>query len=56
MGGQHADLDIDTSIKGALDILDKDAAEINGKFLRIVVPGMENAAGFHHYDGTEVPW
>lgn len=55
MGSEYAHLDVDTSVKGVLDILDKDAAEINGKFLTPLVPGMENPA-FHQYDGSEIPW
>jgi hypothetical protein len=30
MGGDWAQLDVETSIKGVLDIVDKDVAEING--------------------------
>jgi hypothetical protein len=56
MGGEWAQLDVETSIKGVLDIVDKDVAEINGKFLKIHIPGMENAEGFHQYDGAEMPW
>ncbi|KAJ6099285.1 hypothetical protein N7467_000820 [Penicillium canescens] len=56
MGGDWAQLDVETSIRGALDIVDKDVAGINGKFLKIHIPGMENAEGFHQYDGAEIPW
>lgn len=56
MGSQWAHLDVDTSIKGVFDIVDKDAAEINGKFLKLLIPGMENTEGFNEYDGTEIPW
>jgi hypothetical protein len=56
MGSQWAQLEVDTSIKGVLEILDKDVAEINGKFRKLLIPGMENAEGLHQYDGTEIPW
>lgn len=56
MGGEWAQLDVETSIKGVLEIVDKDVSEINGKFLKIHIPGIENAEGFHQYDGTEMPW
>ena len=56
MGSQWAELEVDTSVKGVLGIVDKDAAEINGKFLKRLIQGMENAEGFHQYDGPEIPW
>ncbi|OQD91103.1 hypothetical protein PENANT_c001G01368 [Penicillium antarcticum] len=56
MGGEWAQLDVGTSIKGILAIVAKDATEINGKFLKILIPGMENAEGFHQYDGAELLW
>ncbi|XHG07650.1 hypothetical protein AWENTII_010786 [Aspergillus wentii] len=56
MESQWAQLEVDTSVKGVLDIVDKNAAEINGKSLKLLIPGMENAEGLHQYDGTEVPW
>jgi hypothetical protein len=56
MGGETADLDPTTSAAAVLDIIAKDAKEINGKFLKVHVPGWENASGLHQYNGGELPW
>lgn len=56
MGGSWAQLGANVSIKALLEIVDKNAAEINGKFLKLRIPGMENAEGLHQYDGAEIPW
>lgn len=47
MGSQWAELEVDSSVKGVLEIVDKDAAEINEKFLKPLIPRMKNAEGFH---------
>lgn len=52
MGSQWAELEVDTSVKGVLGIVDKDAAEINWKILKPLIPGMETAEGFHLFTCT----
>ena len=56
MGGPYADLDPTLSATKVLDIIAKDNKEINGKFLKVHVPGRENAPGLHQYNGGELPW
>ena len=56
MGGEIADLDPTISATKVLDIIARDNKQINGKFLKIHVPGWENAPGLHQYDGGELPW
>jgi hypothetical protein len=56
MGGETAELDPTTSATKVLDIIARDAKQINGKFLKVQVPGWENAPGLHQYDGGELPW
>ncbi|KAI1135169.1 NAD(P)-binding protein [Hypoxylon sp. FL0543] len=55
-GGPYADLDADTAAKAVLDLLKRDRADLNGKFLNIHVPGWEKTTGLHNYDGAEIPW
>ncbi|KAH8589809.1 hypothetical protein B0O99DRAFT_664421 [Bisporella sp. PMI_857] len=55
-GGPYADLDAETGAKAVLDLLSRDRADLNGKFLNIHVPGWEKTTGLHQYDGAELPW
>lgn len=55
-GGPNADLDAETGAKAVLDLLSRDRASLNGKFLNIHVSGWEKATGLHQYDGAELPW
>ncbi|TLS21011.1 uncharacterized protein PpBr36_10747 [Pyricularia pennisetigena] len=57
MTSYTADLDASTSAEGVMGVIAKDNKDINGKFLKIHVPGMEVRPGAHHeYDGAEIPW
>lgn len=55
MGGKDsADLTLDESIKGILEMADKIDAKDTGKFLTIRVPGWETHE--KQYDGSVRPW
>lgn len=54
-GGDMTDLEVATGAKASLDVIHKSGTESNGKFLNILVPGWETAAGCNQYDGKEVP-
>ncbi|TLD18040.1 hypothetical protein PspLS_10365 [Pyricularia sp. CBS 133598] len=57
MTSYTADLDASTSAKGVMETIAKDGKDLNGKFFKIHVPGMEVRPGAHHeYDGAEIPW
>ncbi|KAK4088073.1 hypothetical protein Purlil1_7552 [Purpureocillium lilacinum] len=56
MGSSRADLDIETSIKATLDIVDRVGASDTGKFFNIHVPAWEDAPGMNQYDGGQPPW
>jgi hypothetical protein len=53
-GKDYADLTIDESVKGILEIADKIEAKDTGKFLTVRVPGWENDQ--KQYDGSVRPW
>jgi len=55
-GGPYADLDVPTGAKAVIERLERDRAELNGKFVNIKVAGWENATGLHKYDGAEIAW
>ncbi|RAH48934.1 short chain dehydrogenase reductase [Aspergillus brunneoviolaceus CBS 621.78] len=54
--GDIADLTPEQGAKASLEILFRPNGEINGQFLKVLVPGWENATGRNVYDGTMVPW
>ncbi|UNI21105.1 hypothetical protein JDV02_007123 [Purpureocillium takamizusanense] len=56
MGSSHADLDVETSVKATLDIVDRVGAPDTGNFFNIHVPGYENAPELNRYDGGQPPW
>ncbi|KAI6369738.1 hypothetical protein MCOR25_004367 [Pyricularia grisea] len=57
MTSYTADLDASTSAEGVLRVIAKNGNDLNGKFLKIHVPGMEVRPGAHHeYNGAEIPW
>jgi hypothetical protein len=55
-GGDRADIDVDTSVKAIMKIVDGATKEDNGKFLNIHVEGWENNPGLNQYPGGESPW
>lgn len=56
MGGENADLDVETRVNAMLNILDRITLKDSGKFFNIHVPGWEHAEGLNQYDGKELPW
>lgn len=50
LGGEHADLPVETGVKSVLEILSSVGREDNGQFFNIEVPGWEK------YQGEKVPW
>ncbi|CAG8094351.1 unnamed protein product [Penicillium nalgiovense] len=54
-GGPYADLEAGTGAKAVLD-LSRDREALNGKFLNIHVPGLEETQGLHKYDELEIEW
>ncbi|KAK0759463.1 hypothetical protein N5P37_007651 [Trichoderma harzianum] len=56
MGGDMADLDVETGAKATWDIVNKADKSYNGKFYNIHVPGWEHNEGVNQYDGLEIPW
>ncbi|KAL2829523.1 short-chain dehydrogenase-like protein [Aspergillus cavernicola] len=55
-GGKVADLTLEQGATGILEAIVKGGPEKNGKFSMITVPGWENAAGLHRYDGSFMQW
>lgn len=55
-GGDGADLTLEQGVKGIIDALITSGPEKNGKFFMIKVPGWENPAGIHKYDGRSMEW
>jgi hypothetical protein len=55
-GGDGADLTLGQGAKGIIDALISSGPEKNGKFFMIKVPGWENPAGIHKYDGRSMEW
>ncbi|EYE92425.1 SDR family oxidoreductase [Aspergillus ruber CBS 135680] len=56
LGGDAADLSVEQSSTGVLEIIDNATKADNGKFYNIKVPGWENAEGLNRYDGLQYPW
>ncbi|KAL2826304.1 hypothetical protein BDW59DRAFT_66352 [Aspergillus cavernicola] len=56
LGGQNADLPVETGAKAVLKYVRQGGAELNGRFLNIHVEGWENAPGPNQYDGKDAPW
>jgi hypothetical protein len=56
LGGENADLPVETGVTAVLSIIDKTSHEANGRFFNIHVPGWENKPGLNQYDGKEIPW
>jgi NAD(P)-dependent dehydrogenase (short-subunit alcohol dehydrogenase family) len=56
LGSDKADIDVGTSIKAVMEIVDKATTADNGKGLTIHVPGWENNPGMNQYPGGEFPW
>ncbi|KAJ9615696.1 hypothetical protein H2200_001772 [Cladophialophora chaetospira] len=56
LGGDQADLSVETGAKGTLEILDKATKDDTGKFFDITVPGWDKNAQFNRYEGGELPW
>lgn len=56
MGGEAADLPVETGVEAVIKIVKNASQEQNGRFLNIHVPGWENNPGRNQYDGKEVPW
>jgi len=54
LGGEHADLPVETGVSELKRIMLAATKEQNGKFLNIHVPGQEQAWG--RYDGGEIEW
>lgn len=50
LGGENADLPVETGVKSVLEILSGVGREDNGHFFNIKVPGWEK------YQGEMVPW
>ncbi|KAL6232363.1 hypothetical protein BDW75DRAFT_247272 [Aspergillus navahoensis] len=56
MGGEYADLPVQTGAEQVLKYVKDGGKELNGRFLNIHVPGWENAPGPSQYTGGDVPW
>jgi len=56
LGGESADLDVETGAKAVLEVVHGNGKESNGKFLNIRVAGWEEKEGFNQYDGKVLPW
>ncbi|KAL2869105.1 uncharacterized protein BJX67DRAFT_32495 [Aspergillus lucknowensis] len=56
LGGEMADLPVETGAKETLKYIRQAGPELNGRFLNIHVPGWENAPGPNRYDGKDLPW
>ncbi|KAL5337222.1 hypothetical protein BJX70DRAFT_399867 [Aspergillus crustosus] len=56
LGGDYADLSVETGAEEVLKYIKKGGSEYNGRFLNIHVPGWENASGPNQYDGKDAPW
>ncbi|KAL4733267.1 hypothetical protein BDV11DRAFT_200414 [Aspergillus similis] len=56
MGGQYADLPVETGAEQVLKYVKNGGNELNGRFLNIHVPGWENAPGPNQYPGGDAPW
>jgi NAD(P)-dependent dehydrogenase (short-subunit alcohol dehydrogenase family) len=56
MGGQCADLPVETGAEQVLKCVNNVGKELNGRFLNIHVPGWENAPGPNQYPGGDAPW
>ncbi|KAL4765276.1 SDR family oxidoreductase [Aspergillus foveolatus] len=56
MGGQYADLPVETGAEQVLKYVKNGGKELNGRFLNIHVPGWENAPGPNQYPGGDAPW
>ncbi|KAF3398275.1 hypothetical protein F1880_005607 [Penicillium rolfsii] len=56
MGGEAADIDVETSTKGVLDIVFRVRKEDNGKFFDIRVPEFDERPEPFRYTGDEIPW
>ncbi|KAL4998383.1 hypothetical protein BDV10DRAFT_167429 [Aspergillus recurvatus] len=56
MGGEYADLSVETGAEQVLKYVKGAEKELNGRFLDIHVPGWENAPGPNQYAGGDVPW
>ncbi|KAH6957474.1 hypothetical protein DER45DRAFT_507046 [Fusarium avenaceum] len=56
LGGQEADIDVETSSREVLNIVDRVGKDDNGKFFNIHVPEFDNRPVAFRYDGGEIPW
>jgi len=56
LGGEAADLDVETGAKAVLEAVEKHGKDFNGKFLNIRVAGWEEKPGLNQYDGKALPW
>ncbi|KAL4912650.1 hypothetical protein BDW62DRAFT_216142 [Aspergillus aurantiobrunneus] len=56
MGGENADLPVETGAQEVVKYLKHDGQELNGRFLNIHIPGWENAPGHNQYDGKDPVW
>ncbi|KAL4784108.1 hypothetical protein BJX76DRAFT_328061 [Aspergillus varians] len=56
LGGDNADLPVETGAKEVIRYLRQEGQALNGRFLNIHVPGWENVPGPNHYDGKDPAW
>ncbi|KAL4748899.1 hypothetical protein BDW72DRAFT_205223 [Aspergillus terricola var. indicus] len=56
MGGQYANLPVETGAEQVLEYVKNGKKELNGRFLNIHAPGWEDAPGPNQYPGGDAPW
>ncbi|CAG8952524.1 hypothetical protein HYFRA_00009628 [Hymenoscyphus fraxineus] len=56
LGGEAADLDVQTGAKAVIEAFEKHGKEFSGKLLNIRVSGWEESKGLNQYDGKVCPF
>ncbi|KAL4985940.1 hypothetical protein BDW68DRAFT_189214 [Aspergillus falconensis] len=56
MGGENADLPVETSAEAVLKYVRQDGKESNGRYWDVHIPGWENAPEPNKYLGGDAPW
>ncbi|KAL3471765.1 hypothetical protein BJX99DRAFT_266516 [Aspergillus californicus] len=56
LGGDNADIDIETSTEAVLDLISRVGRQDNGKFFNIRVPAFDHRPEAFQYAGKEIPW
>ncbi|KAL4981292.1 hypothetical protein BDW68DRAFT_193044 [Aspergillus falconensis] len=56
LGGDEADIDVETSTRAVLDLISRVGRNDNGKFFNICVPAFDHRPEPFRYAGEEIPW